>query len=189
MPKNQIMRLLPGNGKRRRRRKKNKRYDKKKERNKDLNIELFNPIKEAARRLEELKIEFSRGYKLHLKFDDAEINKMKNDEKIEDILSNLKELAFGVDAFESEILENKNVVIENYLVNLIEILNQIKDKTKKIEINDIRKDMSFELGIEIIKERQKDLFVQVLNLKNVNIKISELSITMQSLENILTSLN
>ena len=109
--------------------------------------------------------------------------------KIEDILSNLKELAFGVDAFESEILENKNVVIENYLVNLIEILNQIKDKTKKIEINDIRKDMSFELGIEIIKERQKDLFVQVLNLKNVNIKISELSITMQSLENILTSLN
>jgi ABC-type multidrug transport system ATPase subunit len=138
---------------------------------------------------EELKIEFSRGYKLHLKFDDAEINKMKNDEKIEDILSNLKELAFGVDAFESEILENKNVVIENYLVNLIEILNQIKDKTKKIEINDIRKDMSFELGIEIIKERQKDLFVQVLNLKNVNIKISELSITMQSLENILTSLN
>ena len=49
--------------------------------------------------------------------------------------------------------------------------------------------MSFELGIEIIKERQKDLFVQVLNLKNVNIKISELSITMQSLENILTSLN
>ena len=138
---------------------------------------------------EELKIEFSRGYKLHLKFDDAEINKIKNDEKIEDILSNLKELAFGVDAFESEILENKNVVIENYLVNLIEILNQIKDKTKKIEINDIRKDMSFELGIEIIKERQKDLFVQVLNLKNVNIKISELSITMQSLENILTSLN
>ena len=138
---------------------------------------------------EELKIEFSRGYKLHLKFDDAEINKMKNDEKIEDILSNLKELAFGVDAFESEILENKNVVIENYLVNLIEILNQIKDKTKKIEINDIRKDMSFELGIEIIKERQKDLFVQILNLKNVNIKISELSITMQSLENILTSLN
>ena len=53
LDKNQIMRLLPGNGKRRRRRKKNRNYNKKKDKNKDLNIELFNPIKEAARRLEE----------------------------------------------------------------------------------------------------------------------------------------
>lgn len=58
-----------------------------------------------------------------------------------------------------------------------------------MEINDIRKDMSFEINLEIIKEKQKDLFVEVLNLKNVNKQISELSITMQSLENILTSLN
>jgi len=49
LDKNQIMRLLPGNGKRRRRRKKNRNFNKKKERNKDLNIELFNPRKEAAR--------------------------------------------------------------------------------------------------------------------------------------------
>ena len=49
--------------------------------------------------------------------------------------------------------------------------------------------MSFEINLEIIKEKQKDLFVEVLNLKNVNKQISELSITMQSLENILTSLN
>ena len=55
LDKNQIMRLLPGNGKRRRRRKKNRNFNKKKERNKDLNIELFNPIKEAQRRLEEEK--------------------------------------------------------------------------------------------------------------------------------------
>ena len=53
LDKNQIMRLLPGNGKRRRRRKKNRNYNKKKDKNKDLNIELFNPIKEAQRRLEE----------------------------------------------------------------------------------------------------------------------------------------
>ena len=53
LDKNQIMRLLPGGGKRRRRRKKNRNYNKKKDKNKDLNIELFNPIKEAQRRLEE----------------------------------------------------------------------------------------------------------------------------------------
>ena len=55
LDKNQIMRLLPGNGKRRRRRRKNRNYNKRKDKNKDLNIELFNPIKEAARRLEEEK--------------------------------------------------------------------------------------------------------------------------------------
>ena len=95
----------------------------------------------------------------------------------------------GVDVFENNIIENKSVYIENYLNGLIKILLRIKDKTKKISIIDIRQDMSFELEMEIIKERQKDLFIEVLNLKNINKQISELSITMQSLENILTSLN
>ena len=138
---------------------------------------------------EELKMEFSNGYKLHIKFDDEEINKEKSNEKIEEIISNLKELVFGFDVFENNILENKNIYAENYLSGLIKILQRIKDKTKKISINDIRQDMSFELGLEIIKEKQKDLFVEVLNLKNINKQISELSITMQPLENILTSLN
>ena len=138
---------------------------------------------------EELKLEFSRGYKLHIKFDDTEINKEKSNEKIEEILNNLKELVFGVDEFESVIFENKSVYVENYLIGLVKILKGIKDKTKKIVINDIRQDMSFELGLEIIKEKQKDLFIEILNLKNINKQISELSITMQSLENILTSLN
>ena len=61
--------------------------------------------------------------------------------------------------------------------------------TKKITISSIGKDMSFELVIDIIKERQKELFVDVLNMKNINKEIDEMNITMQSLENILTSLN
>ena len=58
LDKNQIMKLMPtNNGKKRRRRKtKFKKFEKKKEnKNRDLNIELFNPIKEAAKRLEEEK--------------------------------------------------------------------------------------------------------------------------------------
>ena len=45
------MRLMPTNGKKRRRKKNRfKKFDKKKDnKNRDLNIELFNPIKEAAR--------------------------------------------------------------------------------------------------------------------------------------------
>ena len=138
---------------------------------------------------EELKMEFSNGYKLHIKFDDEEINKEKCNEKIEEIIGKLKEITFGLDAFENIILENKNVFVDNYLSGLVKILQRIKDKTKKISINDIRQDMSFELGLEIITEKQKDLFVEILNLKNINKQISELSITMQPLENILTSLN
>ena len=138
---------------------------------------------------EELKMAFSNGYKLHIKFDDEEINKIKSEEKIEEIIGKLKEITFGLDAFENIIMENKNVFVDNYLSGLVKILQRIKDKTKKISINDIRQDMSFELGLEIIKEKQKDLFVEILNLKNINKQISELSITMQPLENILTSLN
>ena len=54
LDKNEIMRLMPTNfKKRRRRRNKIKKFDKKKDKNRDLDIELFNPMKETARRLEE----------------------------------------------------------------------------------------------------------------------------------------
>ena len=58
LDKNQIMKLMPTNGKKRRKKKTNKfkKFDKKKEnKNKDINIELFNPIKEAAKKIEEEK--------------------------------------------------------------------------------------------------------------------------------------
>ena len=138
---------------------------------------------------EELKIEYSVGYKLHIKFDDKEINKEIKNDKIEDVYNNIKELVDGFDIFENIILNNKNVYIENYLNALIKVVGKIKDKTKKIMINEIGKDMSFELVIEIIKEKQKELFSEILNMKNIDKEISEMSISMQSLENILTSLN
>ena len=86
-------------------------------------------------------------------------------------------------------MNNKNVCIENYLNGLIKIVKNIKDMTKKIVINEIGKDMSFELIIEINKEKQKELFIEILNMKNINKEIDEINITMQSLENILISLN
>ena len=51
------MKLMPNNGKRRKRKKnKFKKFDKKKDnKNRDLDIELFNPLKEAAKKLEEEK--------------------------------------------------------------------------------------------------------------------------------------
>jgi ABC-type multidrug transport system ATPase subunit len=138
---------------------------------------------------EELKIEYSAGYKLHIKFDDNEINKEINNDKVEDVFNTIKEYVDGFDIFENIILENKDLIVENYLNGLIKIVKKIKDKTKKISINEIGKDLSFELIIEIIKEKQKEIFTEILNMKNANKEISEINITMQSLENILTSLN
>ena len=138
---------------------------------------------------EELKIKYSSGYNLHIKFDDNEINKEIKNYKIEDVYSNIKELVDGFDIFDNIVLNNKNVYIENYLNGLIKVVGKIKDKTKRIVINEIGRDMSFELIIEIIKEKQKELFSEILNMKNINKEIAEMNISMQSLENILTSLN
>jgi hypothetical protein len=126
---------------------------------------------------------------LHIKFDDNEINKEMNNDKVEDVFNTIKEYVDGFDIFENIILENKDLIVENYLNGLIKIVKKIKDKTKKISINEIGKDLSFELIIEIIKEKQKEIFTEILNMKNANKEISEINITMQSLENILTSLN
>ena len=52
----------------------------------------------------------------------------------------------------------------------------------------INKDFSFDFRIHVLKEKQSELFIQVLDMKNVNKKLSEISITMDSLENILTKL-
>jgi hypothetical protein len=82
-----------------------------------------------------------------------------------------------------------NPRFEPYLRNLNEVVQKIKDKTQKISISLIGKDFSFELILSIIKERQKELFIDILTMKNNDKVISEMSIAMQSLENILTSLN
>ena len=93
----------------------------------------------------------------------------------------------GMGSYSYFILSNPS--FEPYLILLIAVIERIRNETQKITLNSIGKDLSFELIISIIKERQKDLFVKVLNMKNIDKSISEMNISMQSLENILTSLN
>ena len=93
----------------------------------------------------------------------------------------------GLEAYSQYVSNNPG--LEPYLRGLINVVQKIKDKTQKISISLLGRDLSFELVINIIKERQKDLFTEVLNMKNTDNTIGEMSIAMQSLENILTSLN
>ena len=139
---------------------------------------------------EELKIKYSAGYKLHIKFDDLQ---MKQDKKIykkeiiEKLFNNICSLIQKFDAYRNFIFSNMN--IEPYLKGIINILNKIKNKTNQIYLNEIRKDLSFEFVISINKENQKELFIEVLNMKNIDKTIADMNLSMQSLENILTSLN
>ena len=66
LDKNQILKLMPNNGKRRKRKKnKFKKFEKKKDnKNRDLDIELYNPIKEAAKKIEEEKRKKNKNSKI-----------------------------------------------------------------------------------------------------------------------------
>ena len=68
------------------------------------------------------------------------------------------------------------------------IISLIKDKCAEIVLQKINKDYSFEFNIHVIKEKQSELFIQILDMKNTNKLLSEINISMESLENILTKL-
>ena len=71
---------------------------------------------------------------------------------------------------------------------MINFIEKIINKIKNISLSFIGQDYSFELIIQIINEKKKELFCDILNMKNNDKIIDELTITMQSLENILTSI-
>ena len=139
---------------------------------------------------EELKIHYSAGYKLHVKFDDSIAQYGGNSSDFNNVINETFNQACilieGLNVYSNYILSN--TAVEPYLRQLIVVVQKIKDKTQRIFLSSFGKDLSFELVLSIIKERQKDLFIEVLNMKNTDKTISELSIAMQSLENILTSL-
>ena len=140
---------------------------------------------------EELKLQYSRGYKLHIKFDDSLINSEDNliisNETIQNSYNTLSSLILNFSKHLDFISNNPK--IESHLKILIEVILKIKPYTNNIILNEIRKDFSFEFLLEVGQNQQKTLFSKVLNLKNEEEKISEIVINLENLENILTSFN
>ena len=134
---------------------------------------------------EELKLKYSAGYNLHIKFNNSNINSLQNN-NIEQCIVILSELIIGFSNASNFFRQNPNY--KPYLNSLINVINSIKDKTEKISLLLIGKDFSFEFLIQIKNEMKKELFTNILNMKNNNDNIDELTISMQSLENILTSI-
>ena len=134
---------------------------------------------------EELKLKYSAGYNLHIKFNNSNINSIQKN-NIEQCIVILSDLIIGFNQVSNFFRQNPNY--KPYLNSLINVINSIKDKTEKISLLLIGQDFSFELVIKIKNEMKKELFTNILNMKNINNTIDELTISMQSLENILTSI-
>ena len=138
---------------------------------------------------EKLKLQYSNGYKMKIKFVDTVLN--KNDastltnKMAEDYYFEINNLVNGFNSYSSYILGNP--VIALLIRVLIEVIKEIKPNTKDLRLLKIEKDFSFCIQIGILKEKQNILFSQIFNLKNQNPKISEVSINLESLGDILTS--
>ena len=61
----------------------------------------------------------------------------------------------------------------------------IKSQCLNLTLDEVGDDFSFELTIKIPTENQGDVFYKILTMKNIFINISEISINLKSLENIL----
>jgi len=134
---------------------------------------------------EKLKIQYSLGYKLYIKFYVQEINKNKDISNIEEAFQIISDLIVGFSNYSNYIINNPS--LEPYIRSLIKIVNKIKSNTKNIILAEIRKDLSFELILNIIQDKKHLLLSDILNMKNIDDKISEINISMDSLDNTLTS--
>ena len=133
---------------------------------------------------EELKLKYSAGYKLHIKFDEQ---KLKNQEINDDAFESLCEIIGQFRNTSKGI--NNNPSMKPHLSALLSFVQKIGDNLKQITLYLIGVDNSFELVILLKEEKKKELFCQILNMKNEDKTIDELTISMEPLENILTSLN
>jgi ABC-type multidrug transport system ATPase subunit len=138
---------------------------------------------------EKLKLEYSLGYKLHIKFNDQVISQSRDflgsGNNMGEAFRDISYLVVGFTKYSSYLLNN--AMLEPYIRALIECISKINKYTKKITLIEIGKDLSFELILNIKDQEKQFLFTEILNMKNTDNKISEMIISMESLENILTS--
>ena len=134
---------------------------------------------------EKLKINYSAGYYLHINF---YYNKFLNEDLLNEDVENVK--SKFIDFVNGQNIVNQYLIEKPILINSINEINGIFDKLKEyilsIEIKDIGKDGSFNFFIHINENLKGEFFGIILNMKNSNYYISEVSINMESLENILT---
>ena len=137
---------------------------------------------------EQLKLKYSNGYKLHIKFLDTVINKEEvaklTRQMVQDEYNAITSLVLDFNKYSNYIAGNP--IISLYIRVLVRIARELKPNTYKLRLLQIEKDFSFMLEVGVLREKQKDLFAQIFNMKKRNPEIAEISINLESLGNILT---
>jgi ABC-type multidrug transport system ATPase subunit len=137
---------------------------------------------------EQLKLHYSNGYKLQIKFVDNVLN--RNDVStltrkiVQDAFIEINNLVQGFNNYSKYITTNPLIIL--YIKVLIEVAKEIKPNTNMLKLLSIEKDFSFIIQVGVLKEKQNILFSQIFNLKTKIPKIAEISINLESLGNILT---
>ena len=159
---------------------------------------------------EELKIKFSSGYYLFIKF--IPIKKLKEEfnetnmniqdikDKFNKIINNQEDMNILIGNYEqnnsSNIINNPNdennnkIKLEDnclVLMKVYKVFEEIKNKYKDIKI--IERDIdnnTFKFLVHVEQNNQGELFKTVLNIKNNMKEVSEININIESLENIFT---
>ena len=136
---------------------------------------------------ENLKLRYSIGYKLHIKFNDDAINanQINLSHNIQEVYKNACNLIVGFSNYSLFFLNTPQT--EPFIRELIIVINRLRSLIQKFILVDVGKDLSFNLIISIIPDKKHILFTEILGMKNNNKSISEMIISMESLENILTS--
>ena len=158
---------------------------------------------------EELKIKFSSGYYLFIKFIPIKLLKENNISdliELNDIIKKLKKIFkkeedINILIGNNDINDNRNNIINNpNELNKINhndnclVLNKVNDVFEKLEgkykdIKIIERDVdnnSFKFLIHVEQNNQGKLFKTILNIKNNMEEVSEININIESLENIFT---
>ena len=131
-----------------------------------------------------LKEKNSLKYNMIIKLDDSKFNKEelsstdKGDESFKLICDLVKNFNQHREYF------SDHPEFEPDLDELYNVINQFKNDIKSIELNEIGINNSYAFNLEIIKEQKTDLYSKIIELKNTNNKVSEISIQKESLENI-----
>jgi ATP-binding cassette subfamily A (ABC1) protein 3 len=133
---------------------------------------------------EKLKIQFSSGYTLHVKFSDVQQREELVFGRDESVLTELARLIGKSDVIEQMLQRHPELM--GIYVKLLGVLQCVQDKCQMIELIGINRDLSFELNVLVVEDAKGALFAQVLSMKSNVKEISEISINMKSLEDVLT---
>ena len=132
---------------------------------------------------EQLKLAHSMGYILHIKFNEDD-NVFEGDD---DIIRQVSTV-FNI-AYDRCLMYVKDIPkVLSYLRKILSFYESVHTKVSKCTLIDIRRDLSFEIVLNIIESMQSELFAQILTMKESSNDIAELTISMVPLENIFTKM-